>query len=370
MQKSLWKAFCSVVCLVTLTSLASGQPGASEAPTVFAISSWAPSSTNTSQMLAGISPDGIKEIAELSGTVSYGMDEETMAFLQTPSSVSRNPSLLVVNRRTSNIIAEKKLKDFQNGFYPVIWKVGVGFLTVRSKGSTAYIPLFNGHSFAVAEVNWNTGEIRPLPLPTTKGAERWEITALYSVPPGIAVERGPYLTIFDPAKDATVLALDNAGSNLRPTGNYYAFPGFGLVQSIRTQDMLYHITQKDFSTMIPSPTGVSYPDSIKNLIAYSRPTPCIIGGKPCLIWGETQAGAPRNSISQIVVFDLQAQKELLRKSLGAGFLSGFLTDSAGQNIYFINSRAREIFRLNLDSQKINSFAKLGTNRFEYWVAAN
>lgn len=372
MRKSLCKAFWFVVCLTTLMSLALGQTGKPNAPRVFAISSPAPSGTNASRMLVSVSPDGIKKIAELSRAVLYGMDDETVAILQMSSNASRNPNrLLVVNRKTSAIIADRNLNNFQNGFHPVVMKLlDADCLAVRSEVSTVYIQLFNGRSFAVAEVNWKTGEIRPLSVPTAKGAERWEITALYSLPPGIAVERGPYFTIFDPANGATVLALNNAGSNLRPTGNYYAFPGFGLVQSIRAEDMLYHITQKDFSTMIPSPVGVSYPDSIKNLIKFSRPIPRTIGGKPCLIWGETQAGAPYFSISQIVVFDLEAKRELLRKSLGAGFSSGFLTDSTGQNIYFINSQAREIFRLNLASQKLNSFTDLGTNHFECWVAAN
>lgn len=372
MRKSLWKAVWSGVCLTTLISVALGQTGNSSAPTVFAISSWASSGTNASRMLVNISPDGIKKIAELSRAVLYGMDDDTMAFLQMASNASRNPNrLLVVNRKTSAIIADRNLKNFQDGFYPVMWKVGdTGLLAVRSEDSTVYIPLFNGHSFTVAEANWKTGETRPLSAPTAKGAERWEITALYSVPPGIVVQRGPYFTLFDPANGATVLALNNAGPDLRPTGNYYAFPGFGLVQSIRATDMLYHITQKDFSTMISSSVGVNYPDSIKNLIKFSRPIPRTIGDKPCLIWGETQAGAPYDSISQIVIFDLETRRELLRKSLRAGFSASFLTDSAGQNIYFINSQATEIFCLNLESQKLNSFAELGTNRFGCWVAAN
>lgn len=357
---------------MTLLSVAVGQTGNSPAPTLFAITSWAPSSTNASRMLVGVSADGSKEIAKLSGAVLDGVDEETLAFLQTPSNASRNESrLLVLNRKTLAVITDRNLKNFQNDFRPNMLKtLDAGVLAVRSEDSAVYVPLFDGRSFAVAEVNWKTGEIRPLSVPVSEGAERWEITALYSLPPGIAVERGPYFTVFDPANDTTLLAINNAGSDGRPTGNYYPFPGFGLVQSIRAEDMLYHITQKDFSTMIPSHTGVRYPDSIVNLIKFSRPFPRVIGSKPCLIWGETQAGAPNFSISQIVVFDLEAKRELLRKSLGAGFSSGYLTDSTGQNIYFINSQAGEIFRLNLDSQKLSSFAEVGTNRFESWVAAN
>jgi hypothetical protein len=41
----------------------------------------------------------------------------------------------------------------------------------------------------VAEVNWKTKEVRQLFAPVAQGAARFEITALYSVPPGIVIER-------------------------------------------------------------------------------------------------------------------------------------------------------------------------------------
>jgi hypothetical protein len=88
-----------------------------------------------------------------------------------------------------------------------------------------------------------------------------------------------------------------------------------------------------------------------------------------MIWGETTETNSQNSISGIVVFDLKAKKELLRKSVGTDFSSHFLADSLGQNIYFFDNRSGEVFCLNVESKKLSPFAKSGTNRFD-WIATN
>jgi hypothetical protein len=323
-----------------------------------------------------ISADGIREIADLNGQVLYGMDEQTMAFFQTPAIGFTNASrLLIIDRKTLAIVADKIVKGFQNGFYPTMMKWGfVDRLAVRSKDSTVYIPLFDGHrfnSFDVAEANWITGEARQLSVPAAKGAERWEITALYSVLSGIAVERGPFLTLFNPATQTVVLTLNNSGRDLRPAGTYYAVPDYGIVESAK--GMFQRITEKNFSTLISSPEA--FPSSQINIDQHHRRIAQTIQGKPCLIWGENKAGVTNSnpfetrSISEIVVYDVGAKKEMLRKPLGTDFSPEFLTDSTGHNIYFLNLQATEIFRLNLESQNITSFAKWGTNRLS-WVAAN
>jgi hypothetical protein len=361
MTKFIRKPVWLTICLTALVPLAFGQLQNSNAPEIFGIGA---SSTNAPLKLVSISPDGIREISDVDGQLNFGTDDNVLAIVETWGSTNGN-RVLVVDRKTSAIIADK----YVQGVRPPQMKVGAGPLAVRSKESTVHIPVFDGHTFDVVEVNWRTGATRRLPVPFAEGAKRWEITDLYSVPMGIAIERGPFLTIFDPATDTTVLTLNNAGSDLRPTGNYYAFPDFGLVQSDRAKVILYHITEKDFTTMIPSPTSVSYPDSIKNLVKFTRPITRTINGEPCLIWGETTETNSQNSMSVIVVFDLKAKKELLRKSLGTDFSSGFLADPLGQNIYFVNARAGEIFSLNVESQKLTFFAKFGTNGFD-WITAN
>jgi hypothetical protein len=360
MTKFIRKTVWLTICLTALVPLAFGQLQNLNAPEIFAIGA---SSTNTPLKLVSISPDAIREISEVHGQLLYGTDDNVLAIVETWGSTNGN-RVLVVDRKTSSIIADKYVK----GVRPVQMKIGnAGLLAVRSKESTVHIPVFDGHTFNVVEVNWKTGATRRLPVPFAEGAKRWEITALYSVPMGVAIERGPFLTIFDPTTNTNILTLNNAGSDLRPTGNYYVFPDFGLVQSVRAKDILYHITEKDFTTMIPSPASVNYPASITNLIKFTRPATYTISGEPCLIWSETTKTNPQNSISEIVVFDIKAKKELLRKSLGTDFSSGFQADPLGQNIYLFNTRAGEIFSLNVKSKKLSPFAKFDTNRFDCLV---
>lgn len=87
-----------------------------------------------------------------------------------------------------------------------------------------------------------------------------------------------------------------------------------------------------------------------------------------MIWGETTKTNSQNSISEIVIFDLKAKKELLRQALGTDFELGWLADSLGKNIYFFK-RPGEIFSLNVESQKLTFFAKFGTNGFD-WITVN
>src|SRR5665213_1233105 len=361
MTKFIRKPVWLTICLTALVQLAFGQLQNSNAPEIFGIET---SSTNAPLKLVSISPDGIREISEVHGQLLYGTDDNVLAIVETWGSTNGN-RVLVVDRKTSSIIADKYVK----GVRPVQMKIGnAGLLAVRSKEFTVHIPVFDGHTFDVVEMNWKTGATRRLPVPFAEGAKRWEITALYSLPVGIAIERGPFLTIFDPTTNTNVLTLNNAGSDLRPTGNYYVFPDFGLVQSVRAKDILYHITEKDFTTMIPSPASVNYPASITNLIRFTRPATHTISGEPCLIWGETTKTNPQNSISEIVVFDLKAKKELLRQALGTDFELGCLADSLGKNIYFFK-RSGEIFSLNVESQKLTFFSKFGTNGFD-WITVN
>jgi hypothetical protein len=223
---------CLFICLFASVPDALSDQQPSRPPLIFAIN-YAFPNTNYAWELTVISPTGSTKIAELSGNVLYGMDDDVIAFMQTPASRTNWGSrLLVVNRKTCAIMADRYIKDFGKGFRPTMMiSSTVERLAIRSKDSSVYIPVFNGHEFEVAEVNWLTGKDRQLPVPFTHGAESWEITALYPVPRGIAIERGPFLTIFAPARNATLLSLDNAGPDLRPTGNFYAFPGFGIFQS-------------------------------------------------------------------------------------------------------------------------------------------
>jgi hypothetical protein len=281
-----------------------------------------------------------------------------VALLQTIGSRYTNECrLLIVDRKTSAVIANRIVRGLVPGSFkiPIVGRN----LAVRSGEFNVYVTEFDRNRFYVTEVNWKTGQTRRLPIPFAKGAMSWEITALYCVPPGIGIERGPFLTIYDPTANKIILALNYSGPDWRPTGNYYAVPEFGIVRSVRKTDMLYHITEKDFSTMIPDPTSAAYPNSISNLVQFQSPVPHTIKGKPCLIWMEhkTTAEAGNQEMLELVIYDLKAKKVMIRKLLGTDFSSSFSPDLAGEKIYIFNSKTGEIFYLDLESQQIISFTK-------------
>jgi DNA-binding beta-propeller fold protein YncE len=357
MSKSFWKAIGSAICLIAFISTAPGQTQNSNPAKVFAITAVTNSATNRLWKLVSITSHGSREISELSGQIFFGTDENAMACLQTiGNSFTNGCRLLVLDRKTFAVIANRIVR----GLVPGLFKLPIvgGNLVVRSGEFNVYVTEFDGKHFYVTEVNWKTGQTRRLPIPFANGATPWEITALYSVPPGIGIERGPFLTIYDPTADKVLLALNNSGTDGRPTGNYYAVPEFGFVRSVRKTDMLYHITEKDFTTMIPDPTSMAYPNSISNLVQFQKPATHTIKGKPCLIWMEREparAGGQRRL--ELVIYDLKEKKVMIRKLLGAGFSSGFSPDPAGEKIYILNPETGEISYLDVESQQIISFTK-------------
>jgi hypothetical protein len=367
--RSFWKMVWPVACLTALAPVAFGQIQDSNLPSLWAIAS--PHNTNPDRKLVSISPEGIREIAELSGHVLYGMNETAAAFLQTPAHKSRGESrLLVIDRKTSAILADTNVQGL---YYPDMMKaLNVERLAVRSKEFSIAVPLFDNNRFTVVEVNWKTGTVRALPVPFAPEAMAWEITALYSIPSGIAVERGAFLALFDPTRQKAMLALNNSGTDWRPTGKFYVVPGFGVVQSKRPAT-LYQITGEDCSTLISNPAG--FPTDEINIDTHHPRVVQIIKGCPCLIWGENEPGVVNpdpfetRSISVIAIYDLKARKIVLRKSLGGDFSPIFWPNLGGQNIFFSNLQTGEIFCLNLESQKLGSFAKPGANQFEC-IAAN
>jgi hypothetical protein len=175
-------------------------------------------------------------------------------------------------------------------------------------------------------------------------------------PARIAIERGPSLAILDPANNKTLVSLNNAGSDLRPMGRFYAFPKFGIYQSDRKANTVRQVVGGDFSTKVESSAVAIFPSSIMQLISFSRPAPHIVNGEPCLIWGETTDANSSSSISDIVVFDVKTNKEILRKALKRGFSSHYLVDSTARHIYFLNHEEKEFWSLNIQTGEMSPFA--------------
>jgi hypothetical protein len=316
--------------------------------------------------ILSISADGIREIAELKGQVLYGTDRETAAFLQTPADGQKKSSrLLIINRKTSAIVTDKTV----DGLNPVMMKaLDVNRLAVRTRTSTVYVPLMELPIVSVTEANWETGATRRIPVPSAPEAGPY-LTALYDVPSGVAIEREGRLDVVDPEKESPVLALKgDVGANGRSSSRYYSVPGFGVVKS--ASGMFSRVTEKDFLTLVQNPE--EFPTQDQNREIHSPRLGWIIEDKPCLIWGENEAGvtSPNRTISRIAIFDLQSRKIMLRKSLGDNFRPDLLPDAAGENIYFLDLKEEEIFCLNVKSQKISSFAKVEARRLQSLVAGN
>ncbi len=312
---------------------------------------------NYFQTITSISPDGATDIAKVNGPVYMGMDEDTIVMLEYaawPGKPGDGNRLLVLNRKSNAVITDRIVK----GISPIMLKSAsnVMGLAVRSKESTVYLPDFDRQGFHIMAINWQTGAVHRMDVPFTEDERGWEIDYLYTVPSGIAIPRGPFFTIYDPATQTVVLRFNNIGPDLRPTGTYYFVPGFGIVFS-SSDGTFSRLTQSDFSTVVTNP--VSFPFSEVNRDKYQPRIGREIDGKPCLMWGENEAGVDirTNGISQIVLCNLDVKKEV-RESLGGNFAPGFLPDDAGKKIYFTDLTREKIFCLDLESQKITQFADM------------
>lgn len=337
-----------------------------QAPKILVVGGWRATRTNYFQAITSISSDGHTNIAIVNGPVFMGMDEDTIALLEYaawPRKPGDGNRLLVLDRKSNTIITN----EIVEGISPIMLKTAANWmaLAIQSKESTIYLPEFGRQGFDIAAINWRTGSVHRLDVPFTQDERRWETDYLYTVPSGIAIPRGPYFIIFNPATQTVVLRLNNMGPDLRPAGSYYFVPGFGIVQS--SSGTFSRLTQNDFATAVTNPA--SFPFSEVNRDSYQPRIGHEIDGKPCLLWGENEAGVNMrtNGMSQIVIYNLDANKEI-RQSLGGDFSPGFRTDNAGKNIYFTDLARKEIFCLNLESQKITRFA--GLDRPVEFIDAN
>jgi hypothetical protein len=363
-QPNLKVVFCAIGLMASVP-LAMALPKDPSAPKILVIAPSTAGSTNASRKLLCITSDGIREIADLSGHVLFGSDDKTAAFLQTPANGPHSGSrLLIINRDTLDVIVDRVVQ----GLAPMTTKaLSAGWLAVQSKESTVYFPEFATNLFAVGEANWTTGAGRTLDLAVAEGSERYEITALYLVPSGIAVGRGPFLAIFDPAAQRPRLAFRaSIGPGWQSAASYYAVPGFGLTEA--SDGRFSRVTRNDFSTLISNPE--SFPNLETNRIRGWR-LGWSIQGKPCLLWGENEDGTEtqQQTISRIAIFDLESDTIILRKSLGSAFSPYYLPDRTGSHIYFSDPHHQEIFCLDVATQKLSPFAKLETAGFT-WVAAD
>lgn len=356
---SIWGAACLAIGAGIFGIPASGQEQSSNAPTAMVVASSHPrSSIREPRELLRVSAGGNRKIAEFTGNELYGLDRDVLAFLETSNDGSR---LLVLDRKTGEIIAERKF----DGFYSVGMKASdANRLAVRSNDSTVFAPVFGKAGFGVVEMNWKTGSIRPLPQ-SAVGTIRYEITGLYGVPPGIAVERGPQLIIFDTTRMEPALTFNNANTLGQPSASYVPVPGYGLVQA--SKEEITRLTESDFLTRAANAKMMASPES--NRARWVKRIGRNINGKPSLIWAENESGVSptAGTFSILVVFDLLSGRESMRKSLGADFPNSFVVDAAGENVFLLDPSRKKILRFDLRSKELKPFANLDGYTFINWA---
>jgi hypothetical protein len=199
-------------------------------------------------------------------------------------------------------------------------------------------------------------------------ARKWEITSVFAIPSGIGVARGPYLTLFDTTTrtPGPVLTLP-IGAGGRPThkSGFFPVPGYGLMQL--SDGAFTRLTDRDFLTPYPNPLEFPSSEIDRNGKIVAR----TIDGRPYLIWGEYKAKATAQGslTSEIVFFDLESQKEMLRKPLGTDVLTAFVSDPTGSRIYFIDPKTGDVLCFRRKSEEVTSFAKTGIVSFTNFGSA-
>jgi hypothetical protein len=312
------------------------------------------------------SSEGRKKLAEFSGYVYYGSDENVTAFLGVVGIREAGLRLLVVDRKSSAIIADKNLPKPEGLFPEETKSLIVDWLTVRSKDSSVYFDTFH-NGFGIGEANWKTEKVRQFPFapPEGKLAELF----LVSYPPGLFVEAftGTTRVLYDTGTQKKVFARpDPQDSETWQRSFRYFVPTIGLMEYAHGE----HLQLTDTNLSMPVANPLRFPSAVIITRIYAR----VLDGKPYLIWGEYDPPIPhpreQATISEVVIFDPALKKEALRKPLGAGMSRSFQPNQTGTRIYFLKPENMEIFCFDRPSQTISSFAKTGIKHGLYIVDGN
>ncbi|MDB6110052.1 MAG: hypothetical protein JWR69_1802 [Pedosphaera sp.] len=350
MHKSIWRLFWRVV-LAALLPLAVGQ--AKSAPSVLVLARAGTNKPSSTFEVLSFSSAGRKAVAELEGHVWYGTDENLAAFLQLNAPGSAGARLVVIDRKTQAITADKILP----GVHPWPLKMIISQrLAVRSQAATVDFDGFLEHTSGFFEVNWKTGAAVRLPGDPL-GSPTW-----LSVPSGVVVSNFKTMAAYDASTHKQVLLLEGGcGSYLQPRQVYY-LPTVGLMEYCNGTHR--QLTDTNLSTAVVHLKQFSTSEMASSIFVRN------MEGQPRLIWGESKEAAdsrmrPR-AVTEIVSLDPGSGKEVLRKPLEGTFSAGFQPNSAGTAIYFIKPQNGEIFRLDLKTQTISSFAETGLQNFDGW----
>ncbi|EEF59155.1 hypothetical protein [Pedosphaera parvula] len=346
MHNPIWKILWRLVTLTALVSQAATP--ADSAPRILVIAPPATNHDSSALNVSSFSADGRQEIAELRGQGWYGIDEDSAAFLQINGPHSAGARLLVINRKTLDIIADKTLHDI----HPGLLKATIADqLAVHSQTATVVFQVVDAQGFGFIEAKWKIGATPRLP-----GDRLGYPVAWLPIPSGVVVSTFHQTAAYDASTHKQVLLLDRRGDDsIRGQRQVYYLPTLGLMEYYNGTHLQF--TDTNLSTAIPNPEH--FPTTKITGKIFVRNT----DGKPFLIWGENKElnnpRTPPTGITEIVIFDPISKKELLRQPLGHNFSADFQPDQTGMNIYFIEPKSGKIFCLNWKTQTISPFANTG-----------
>jgi hypothetical protein len=361
MHKTAWKEIWRAVVLTALLPLGAGAAGGE--PGVLVID---PRSTNrpadTTRKLVDFTAEGPKEIAELNGHVIFGADEDSAAFLMLDGHRPEGGRLVVVDRKTLAVIADTNLPGVHSISLKVLTAEQAG---VWSKGAMVVCQIVDEHGFGFIQVNWKTGSVVRRPNEPKGYPVQWT-----PIPSGYAVSTFDATAAYDGLTHKELALLSGRGDpsdwrirEQRGGRQVYFVPGMGLMEYYYGTNV--QLTDANLSTALANPVQFSSAQVRgKVFVADAQ-------GKPLLIWGENKEpkgpGAGKNTITEIVIFDPVAKKEVLRRPLGGSFPENFRPNQDGTKIYLIKPENEEIFCLDLTNQAISSFAMTGFQPVdEFW----
>jgi hypothetical protein len=334
-------------------------------------------------------------IADLSGARIFGEDGSILAFLDVANAPAPDDSwhfkcsLLIIDTMASVIITNLDL----NGIVPVPMRAPLGqYMAVDAKNSEAYIPTFDHqapNSFGFAEANWKT---RMLQIHTNSYKDLSLPYAVITIPSGFGMsfldhkEDTPRLTaaLFDAATQThRLVPLIYTYGKSSGIGQMLFLPTVGLIQY--SLDVITRSTNAALSANLASPNRTRVPTagmeiaehrhpalfqltdsalSTNGLIPAEIPVSAIASeifartsdGKPCLVWGEKADPESQDSaVSDIVIFDWNSKRELLRKDIGTSTTT-FQPSADGSRVYFLDSKDGMIKFLDVKSRNINPFS--------------
>ena len=151
--------------------------------------------------------------------------------------------------------------------------------------------------------------------------------------------------------------MDLPDDKNRPANPQLVFvPKTGVMQSSRSA--LIQLTSANVSVSETNSPSIAAPSPDTEIFARN------IKKKVCLIWGEDNsatalAGRNTGQITDLVIFDVTAKSERLRKPLSSTASISIMPDTTGARIYLLDPKSGKLSFLDTASQAIVSLADSG-----------